>query len=57
MNYSDHIFVIRENTRLKHRCPCLVNVNDTCTEIKCYVHIGGALALSDSVAHLSYLNI
>ena len=21
MNDSDHIFVIRENTRLKHRCP------------------------------------
>ena len=20
-NYSDHIFVIRENTHLKHRCP------------------------------------
>ena len=22
-NDSDHIFVIRENTRLKHRCPLL----------------------------------
>ena len=23
-NDSDHMFVIRENMRLKHRCPCLV---------------------------------
>ena len=26
-NDSDHIFVIRENTRLKHRCPLFRNAS------------------------------